>query len=157
MALTATLYVDNDPAERRLSPRRSVGAETTVRRSGTACDAILHDLSDTGASVETTVPLAPGATVTIGLPGVGRVAATVMTTTGSRAGCRFVEPLSFDALRQAFASESVIVGAFGGASATIVDEPDVGKYPGYVRVGLPVAGAVGGWLLIFQAIHAAFT
>ena len=157
MALTAMLYVENDAGERRGSPRRGVGAETTVRRSGAPVRAILHDLSTTGASIEAAVPLAPGSTVTIGLSGVGRFAATVVTLAGTRAGCRFNEPLSFDAIQTAFASDPVVAARFGDDSAAVIREGTDEKYPGPFRVALAVVGAIGGWVLIFHAVRAAFS
>ena len=152
MPLAATVLLEEDLSERRVTPRRVVGQETTLRRSGIPTDAYLHDLSATGAAIETSASLAEGAVVTIGLPGVGRVAATVVSTDGSRHGCRFETPLPPSALAAAFGRDPIVFGSFGGEAvapaSTVFEPPVVEKYPGFVRVALPIGGALLGWASI---------
>lgn len=152
MALLATLYIEEDDAdERRGAPRRSVGRETTLRQAGLATTVTLYDLSSTGASIETATPLSCGESVTIGLAGVGRFGATVVSQASSRYGCQFDRPLSADATDRAFRADPVVLGAFGETdSAALPDLPMAERYPGFVRIGLPVLGAVAGWA---AAIH----
>jgi hypothetical protein len=158
MTLAAMIYVDQDAGmqadDRRIAPRRAVGQETTLRRQGAPVHAVLHNLSSTGASVETAVPLVPGSTVTIGLAGAGRFAATVVSANGLRYGCMFAQPLPDGALHDAFATDSVVVGPFGGAQTTRYFPSAPVKYPGIVRLALPVAGAVGGWTVVAYAARA---
>lgn len=152
MALAAKIYLAEDSGERRAAPRRSVEHGTTLRLSGLPFDVVLHDLSETGVSIETAVPMPDGGTVTIGLPGVGRFEARLISRTGSRYGCRFAEPLSAAEAAAAFRTDPIVTGAFAVAarSSSNVPERNGPKWPGAVRVALPAGIALGGWAMIIE-------
>lgn len=155
MALTASLYFAQDAGERRAAPRRPVERGTTLRLSDLPVDVVLHDLSETGASIETVVPLANGTTVTIGLGGVGRFEAQVISRTDSRYGCRFAVPLSAKAVASAFRTEAISAGAFVAQpvpSCRVVQEDGV-KWPGIVRIALSTGIAIGGWITIIGFVR----
>jgi len=61
----------------------------------------IHDLSLTGALLETSVPMLVGATFEVELPHVGTVEASVMWNSGEYYGCQFALPISPAALSAA--------------------------------------------------------
>jgi hypothetical protein len=61
----------------------------------------LHDLSLTGALIETSVPMLVGAIFDVDLPGSGSVEATVVWNSGEFYGCQFELPISPAALSAA--------------------------------------------------------
>jgi hypothetical protein len=71
----------------------------TVRRSlhlggGSAEPVTIHDLSLTGALIETSIPMLVGAMFEIELPQTGKVAATVVWNSGEYYGCQFDLPIA---------------------------------------------------------------
>lgn len=103
-------------AASRLALRR---ASTLRTADGAPADVWLEDVSLTGCSLSGVPPLAPGASVLVGLAGVGARAGRVIWVRDGRAGCLFDLPLSaaeFDLAKQA----GIIVRANFGARS----EPD---------------------------------
>jgi hypothetical protein len=72
----------------------------TVRRSlhlgggGSGEPVTIHDLSLTGALIETSIPMLVGAMFEIELPQTGKVAATVVWNRGEYYGCQFDLPIA---------------------------------------------------------------
>jgi hypothetical protein len=71
----------------------------TVRRSlhlggGSGEPVTIHDLSLTGALIETSIPMLVGAMFEIELPQTGKVAATVVWNSGEYYGCQFDLPIA---------------------------------------------------------------
>lgn len=152
MALAAQIYLMKNPGERRAAPRRLIAHDTTVRVSGLPVDVLLHDLSETGASIETAVPMAEGATVTIGLAGVGQFEAQLISATGPRYGCRFTRPLSAAQAASAFQIDPIVTAPFAITARRSSDmvERKGPKWPGLVRVALPTGIALGGWAVLIE-------
>jgi hypothetical protein len=88
-------FEDRPPnTDRRRSPRRALklGAEA----GGEAVT--IHDLSLTGALLETAVPMLVGAMFEVELPHLGSIEASVMWNSGEYYGCQFELPISPAAL-----------------------------------------------------------
>lgn len=79
----------------------------TVRRSlhlgvgGSGEPVTIHDLSLTGALIETSLPMLVGAIFEVELPQAGRVEATIVWNSGEYYGCQFNLPISPAALSAA--------------------------------------------------------
>jgi hypothetical protein len=79
----------------------------TVRRSlhlglgGSGEPVTVHDLSLTGALIETSIPMLVGAMFEIELPQAGKVEATVVWNSGEYYGCQFELPIAPSALSAA--------------------------------------------------------
>ena len=70
--------------------------------AGTAGDPVtLHDLSLTGALIETSLPMLVGAILEVELPEIGAVDATIVWNSGEFYGCQFELPISPAALSAA--------------------------------------------------------
>jgi hypothetical protein len=79
-------------ADRRRSVRRALKLGAAA---GEACEPVtVHDLSLTGALIETSVPMLVGASFEVELPQVGSVEAAVMWNSGEYYGCQFVLPIT---------------------------------------------------------------
>lgn len=91
-------FADTPPkSDRRRSPRRS------LRLGGSAGSDIvtIHDLSLTGALLETSVPMLVGAMIEVELPEAGRIEAEIVWSSGEYYGCQFCLPTSPAALSAA--------------------------------------------------------
>ncbi|HWJ38900.1 MAG TPA: PilZ domain-containing protein [Sphingomicrobium sp.] len=91
-------FADIPPkSDRRRSPRRS------LRLGGNGGDdaVTIHDLSLTGALLETSVPMLVGAMIEVELPQAGRVEAEIVWSSGEYYGCQFELPVSPAALSAA--------------------------------------------------------
>jgi hypothetical protein len=83
--------------DRRRSPRRALklgvgeGGETVT----------VHDLSLTGALIETSVPMLVGALVEVEMPVAGKVEAEIVWNSGEYYGCQFSLPIAPSALSAA--------------------------------------------------------
>jgi hypothetical protein len=91
-------FTDIPPrSDRRRSSRRSLhlgGGEG----SGMVT---IHDLSLTGALLETSVPMLVGAMIEVELPQAGRIEAEIVWSSGEYYGCQFCLPISPAALSAA--------------------------------------------------------
>src|SRR5439155_11963875 len=85
-------YFEERPpaADRRRSVRRALRLGAGARGEL----ATIHDLSLTGALLETSVPMLVGATFEVELPQAGTVEASVMWNSGEFYGCQFALPIS---------------------------------------------------------------
>lgn len=83
-----------DPGERRSAERVDIGRPCIVRLAdGTAIQARIEDLTREGCRIDTPVPLSARQSISIGIPGVGTVAAQVMWFGDRGYGCAFDRPL----------------------------------------------------------------
>jgi hypothetical protein len=78
----------------------------TVRRSlqlgiGGEAQVTIHDLSLTGALLETSIPMLVGATFEVELPHAGSTEAVIVWNSGEYYGCQFSQPISPAALSAA--------------------------------------------------------
>ena len=112
MGIAARLTVEPDTQVIR-APRRSVGADATMRDAGGyATDVVVLDLSTTGCLVETSSELTIGSIVRIGISGVPSVPGRIVRQTGNRYGCEFFEPLDPAHVETAGALQTVHWGEF---------------------------------------------
>lgn len=77
---------------RRYAPRRTLTLGSVLQDSGTS--AVIHDLSVSGLSLETSDPLSVGEKLLVDLPLRGATCATVVWREGSLFGCEFEESVS---------------------------------------------------------------
>lgn len=83
--------------DRRRSPRRSL--KLGAGEGGEAVT--VHDLSLTGALIETSVPMLVGALVEVELPVAGKIEAEIVWNSGEYYGCQFSLPIAPSALSAA--------------------------------------------------------
>jgi hypothetical protein len=83
--------------DRRRSPRRAL--KLGVGSSGESVT--IHDLSLTGALLETSIPMLVGAVFELELPQAGKIEAEVVWSSGEYYGCQFSLPISPAALSAA--------------------------------------------------------
>lgn len=74
--------------------RRSVRRSLHLGASAAGEPVVVHDLSLTGALIETSLPMLVGATFEVELPNVGPVEASVMWNSGEYYGCQFTLPIT---------------------------------------------------------------
>jgi hypothetical protein len=74
---------------RRYAPRRALTLGSVLQDSGAS--AVIHDLSVTGLSLETSDPLSVGEKLLVDLPLRGATCATVVWREGTLFGCEFEE------------------------------------------------------------------
>ena len=95
--------------EARRAERRSANAPSTLRaHSGGPVDTFVHDVSQTGARIESEAELILGDFVSIGLTGVGAVRAIVVWKREHQYGLDFIVPLTADDAARAFAKGTVV-------------------------------------------------
>src|SRR4029079_14209385 len=86
-------FEEREPAaDRRPSVRRALRLGAVAGDS--AAPATIHDLSLTGALIETSVSMLVGATFEVELPNAGAVEASVVWNSGEYYGCQFALPIS---------------------------------------------------------------
>jgi hypothetical protein len=91
-------FQELDPnGDRRRSPRRAL--KLGVGEGGEPVT--VHDLSLTGALIETSVPMLVGAIFEIDLPVAGKVEADIVWNSGEYYGCQFNLPIAPSALSAA--------------------------------------------------------
>lgn len=91
-------FQELDPnGDRRRSPRRAL--KLGVSEDGEPVT--VHDLSLTGALIETSVPMLVGAIFEIDLPVAGKVEAEIVWNSGEYYGCQFGFPIAPSALSAA--------------------------------------------------------
>ena len=95
--------------EARRAARRQTAAPSTVRADATGpVDAVVSDVSVTGARIACTADLRVGQEVTIGLASVGQVRGIVMWRRDDSYGLAFAQPLDEQAAARAFAAPTVV-------------------------------------------------
>jgi hypothetical protein len=118
--------------------------------AGFAHTVLVHNLSSDGLQLETTLDLASGAEMSIGLPGVGTRAVRVVRRDGTLYGCSFVTPVPPKLLAQPFATSSVIEVSFARLLPDPIPEPYVRKWHPAVRVALMLSLGIAVWALILH-------
>ena len=101
--------------DRRRTVRRSLHLGT----SGSGQPVTVHDLSLTGALIETSVPMLVGAMFEIDLPQAGRIEATVVWNSGEYYGCQFELPIA----------PSVLSAALLQAAPQLPENPNLNPDP----------------------------
>jgi hypothetical protein len=82
------------PAERRLAKRVPLNLATRIRHSGLEHgNMVIHDLSFTGFKGKTDVDLAKGAMISVSLPNIGLVRATVKWCRDHDVAAQFHRPV----------------------------------------------------------------
>jgi hypothetical protein len=84
-------FEERSPARDR---RRSLRRALRLGAGAGGEEVTLHDLSLTGALLETSVPMLVGATFEVELPQAGTIEASVMWNSGEFYGCQFALPIS---------------------------------------------------------------
>lgn len=79
-------------ADRRRTIRRAL--HLGAQAGDNAEDVTIHDLSLTGALIETSVPMLVGASFEVDLPNSGTTEANVVWNSGEYYGCQFTLPIS---------------------------------------------------------------
>lgn len=147
MALVATLYSDDV----RGSERRQVELDGTLRGPAhTPHDVLVSELSANGFRVPATGALAVGARITLGLSGVGaRAARIVRMASDDQYGCEFVSPLTPAELAMALNAAPAELIRFPHSAMVVpadaLPEPDVGRFPGPVRLSILMGGGLLAW------------
>ena len=95
--------------EARRATRRRADAPSTLRAGEVGpVDTFVHDVSQTGARIETATRLVIGDFVSIGLGGVGAVRAIVVWARDDQYGLDFVIPLTDEDAERAFGAGTVV-------------------------------------------------
>lgn len=95
--------------EARRAERRKTAAPSTVRaESSGPVDAVVSDVSVTGARISCSADLRVGQEVTIGLASVGQVRGIIMWRRNDSYGLAFAQPLAEDAAARAFTAPTVV-------------------------------------------------
>ena len=102
MPLLARLDSSPKPGERRGSRRRKLRleAEGAAALSG-GTQVVIHDLSEEGMLLESSVSLRAGERLDLLIPEAGSAAATIAWSSGRFFGCKFERPLSTAAVSAA--------------------------------------------------------
>jgi transcriptional regulator with XRE-family HTH domain len=107
--------------DRRSAPRRELHLRlTSIAGKRAAANVVVHDLSQTGLLLQTTMHLAVGDSLQINLPHAGFRAAQVVWISGEFVGCRFEEPISV-ATVSAAQLRSETAGAVGSVSRAALE------------------------------------
>jgi len=154
MTIVARLFVA-DPEERRFSQRRRVGADATLRTAkAVPHDVVVQDLSTTGCRFTSDDAFSDGTRVSIGIAGVGVHRAQILRRDGRLHGCEFVHALTPAQVEMAGHAQTVHRDVFVMHDASGFPEPSVGHYPGTMRVGIALGGAVVAWAAVGLAAAA---
>ncbi|HZU50999.1 MAG TPA: PilZ domain-containing protein [Sphingomicrobium sp.] len=78
----------------RTDRRRSARRELKLGVSASEQNVTVHDLSLTGALLETSVPMLVGQVFQVELPDAGKVSATIVWNSGEYYGCQFDYPIA---------------------------------------------------------------
>ena len=90
-------HFEESSEDRRRAMRRSL----KLGIDGRGDKVTIHDLSVTGALLETTTPMLVGAAFELELPQAGSVEAVIVWNSGEYYGCQFTQPISPAALSAA--------------------------------------------------------
>lgn len=153
MAIVATL-IQAPSGDRRGAKRRPIDRNSTIREldGGEPHTVLVHNLSCDGLQLETSLELALGTELSIGLPGVGTRTVRVVRREGELYGCRFAAPVPPDLLSEAFAAASVVQISFARPQPGSFPEPHVRKWHPAVRIGLMLGLGVAMWALLLHLL-----
>lgn len=111
LPMLAQISVEAQDLDQRGALRRTLQLETPVANDLSSWRVVINNLSETGISFETSLSLALGDILEIGLPEVGSVDARVVWTDGNAFGCQFLSPIS-----KAAVSAALLLSPFDQAS-----------------------------------------
>lgn len=125
MALKAHLdYLTDNAGDERGHERRRLLLETSgTLPSGEEANVSVHNISQTGMLLETTLPLEEGEALSVDLPQAGTVEARVVWKSGLLFGCQFSGPVSDGALSAAELRASAPLAPAIGRPATARQVP----------------------------------
>lgn len=122
---------------------------------------MLTDISQQGLMAAGAGHLVPGAQILLEVPLVGWREVEVIWIAENRAGCRFVEPLNFDELRLAAASNERLSLEFPALGADIAQLPELSQQTEHVEDDDDIDDASGTrpwllpvWLLVLALLAA---
>lgn len=154
MALLAQIEWGERVANMRNASRRKL---SLVARGATAAQefatVIIHDLSETGALIETKVELAPGEPLEIDIQEAGAAAATVVWNSGRFFGCQFEQRLPKAAVSAAMLRNAArppqpeMLGTISPTDFAPAEEMSA-KWPVAARIGLLVTLGAATWAVI---------
>lgn len=123
-----------ESSERRRAFRFAISHQSRLRLTlegaagGEDIDSVmLTDISQQGLMAAGAGHLVPGAQILLEIPLVGWREVEVVWIAENRAGCRFTEPLSFDELRLAAASNERLALEFPSLGADIAQLPELSR------------------------------
>lgn len=158
MTLAAKLYFEEQSGPNgRMAERRPVQAESTLRDGDSRpVDISIVDLSTSGCLIEGAGDLEVPSLVTVGIAGVGRVAARIVRRDGNRFGCAFVVPLAESVVAAANATDTVVHFPAAVLPTPNYSElstmPDPDRLPRPMRAAILFGGALAVWALIFAVV-----
>ena len=155
MALAAKIHRSERGYE-----RRPIDIASTLRdRDWTAIDVVIEDVSQTGFRIQQGPELALNEPITLGLPGMGTRAASVVRKTSGGYGCEFHNALGVAELAAVLAGMSSVPIPFPKirpeAFAAPAMSPSLISYPRKVRMLGALALAAASWgvlVLLVQAV-----
>lgn len=116
LPMLAQISVEAQDQDQRGAVRRTLQLETPVANDLSSWRVVINNLSETGMSFETSLGLALGDTLELGLPQAGAVEARVVWTDGDAFGCQFVQPIS-----KAAVSAALLLSPFSKAAEQPAD------------------------------------
>ena len=137
---------------RRYAPRRTLTLGSVLRESGTPV--IIHDLSVTGLSLETSDPLSVGERLLVDLPSRGATCARVVWREGALFGCEFEETVPAAAISAALlraAPGEPNEGTEPDAALTAQEQPEATWSVGR-KIWVIIALSLASWALVLSAL-----
>ena len=138
--------------EARRAARRKTAAPSTVRvDSQGPVDAVVSDVSVTGARISCSAELRVGQEVTVGLAAVGQVRGIIMWRRDNSYGLAFAQPLEEEAAARAFTAPTVV--QLVARARSVAEEHDLQE-----REDGELYAEGTGWLsaLLFTVVAGAF-
>jgi hypothetical protein len=131
MSINAVLKARFSDEDRSAERYRLQIQATGSQADAGAAEILVQDLSATGFLIESDYPFATGDALTVDMPGIGKVDASLVWTSGRFFGGEFARPLSRDALKSLLSHSKVVGPSFratgasdrGGATAARFAEP----------------------------------
>jgi hypothetical protein len=162
MTIAARLHTTFAARDQRTSPRRQLRLGSTVRGE----EVTIHDVSATGALIETGADLTILDNLEIELPQAGVTPAIIAWSSGRFYGCEFRGPISQAAISAAMLRSPPLreVGNLSGPIAVVLSENDViagigspesldeDKAPLSVRLRVILGSALALWALVIWAV-----
>lgn len=112
MLAQISVEAQDQDQDQRGAVRRTLQLETPVANDLNSWRVVINNLSETGISFETSLGLALGDILEIGLPEVGAVDARIVWADGNAYGCQFLSPIP-----KAAVSAALLLSPFDPASA----------------------------------------
>jgi len=113
------------------------------------------DHSDRGCRIASAARLETGTRVALDLAGAGMVEAEIASFDGVGHDCRFLEPLTDEAQRSAFADRPAVKLTIATSALDFSEgagPPSSGKWPPLVRLAILLGGGTAAWLLVLWLV-----